>query len=50
MFHNLVPLLEVTTYSVHINACAHTTFNGGSPSDDMSPHHASENDFQQLYP
>jgi hypothetical protein len=50
MFHNSVPSLEVTTYSVHINACTHTTFNSGSPSKDMSPHHASENDFQQLYP
>jgi hypothetical protein len=50
MFHNLVPSLEVTTYSVHINTCTHTTFNNGSPSGDMSPHSESETDFKQLYP
>jgi hypothetical protein len=49
MFHNSVPLLEVTTYSAHIDTCAHTTFNNGSPSGDMSPHSESETDFKQLY-
>ncbi len=50
MFHNSVPLLEVTTYSVHIDACAHTTFTSSFPSGDISPHTALEPNFQQLYP
>ncbi len=50
MFHNLVPSEEVTTYSVHIDACAHTTFASGSPLGEISPHAASEREFQQLYP
>ncbi len=50
MFHNLVPSEEVTSYSVHINACAHTTFASGSPLGDISPHTALEREFQQLYP
>ncbi len=49
MFRNSMPSLEVTTYSVPIDACAHTTFNNGSPSRDMSPHFESETDFKQLY-
>jgi hypothetical protein len=50
MFHNPVPSLEVTTYSVHINAGAHTTFASGSHFEGISPHTALEQDFQQLYP
>jgi hypothetical protein len=50
MFQNLVPSEEVTTYSVHIDACVHTTFASGSPLGDISPHTALERDFQQLYP
>jgi hypothetical protein len=49
MFHNLVPSLEVTTYSVHVDADAHTTFTSGSPFGGISPE-ALEQDFQQLYP
>ncbi len=50
MFHNLVPSEEVTTYSMHIDPCAHTTFASGSPLGDISPHTALEREFQQLYP
>ncbi len=50
MFHNSVSLLEVATYSVHIDAGAHTTFTSGSPFGGISPHTALERDFQQLYP
>ena len=50
MFHDSVPSLEVTTYSVHINAGTHTTFTSGPPFGGISPHTAFERDFQQLYP
>jgi hypothetical protein len=38
MFHNSVPSMEVTTYSVHIDSGAHTTFTSGSPFGGISPH------------
>ena len=50
MFHNSVPSIEVTTYSVHIDAGAHTTFTSGSPFGGISPHTDFERDVQRLYP
>lgn len=50
MFHNSVTSMEVTTYSVHIDAGAHTTFTSGSPFGGISPHTEFERDFQRLYP
>jgi hypothetical protein len=50
MFQNLVPSEEITTYSVHIDAGAHTIFASGSPLGDISPLTALEREFQQLYP
>jgi hypothetical protein len=50
MFENLVPPEDITTYSVHIDACAHTIFASGYPVGDVLLLTALAQDFQQLYP
>jgi hypothetical protein len=50
MFHNSIPLVEVATYTVHIDACAYTTFNNSSLLGDMSLLSDSETEYQRLYP
>jgi hypothetical protein len=50
MFHNSIPLVEVATYSVHVDACAHTIFNDSSLLGNMSLHVDSETEYTQLYP
>ena len=50
MFHNLLPLVEVATQLVHVDACAHTTFHDDSLLGDRSMHFDSETEYKQLYP
>ncbi len=50
MFHNSIPSVKVATYSVHIDACTHTTFNDSSLLGDMSLLSDSETEYQWLYP
>jgi len=52
MFHNPIPSVEIPTYSVHVDACAHTTFRNSALSRDASfhLHNASKSEYRQLYP
>ena len=50
MFHNSPPSVEVATYSVHVDSCAHTTYHNSSLTGDMSMHLNSETEYKQLYP
>ena len=50
MFHNSIPLVEVATYSMHVDACNHTTFNDSSLSGHVSLLSVSETEYKQLYP
>jgi hypothetical protein len=50
MFHNSPPSVEVATYSVHVDSCAHTTYHDSSLTGDMSMHLNSETEYKQLYP
>jgi hypothetical protein len=52
MFHNLIPLVEIPTYSVHVDACAHTTFHNTALSREVSSliHDNPMSEHRQLYP
>jgi hypothetical protein len=51
MFHDFILLVEVATYSVHIDTCTHTTtFNDSSLLGDVSLLSDSETECKQLYP
>ncbi len=50
MFHDPIPLVEVLTFSVHVNACTHTMFHETSLLHDFSSHFDSESECKQLYP
>jgi hypothetical protein len=52
MFHNPIPLVEIPTYSIHVDACAHTTFHDAAISRDASSHlhNISKLEYRQLYP
>jgi hypothetical protein len=50
MFKNLAPPEDITTYSVHIDACAHTISTSGYPVGDVLLLTALAQEFQRLYP
>jgi hypothetical protein len=52
MFHNPIPSVEIPTYSIHVDACAHTTVQHSALSRDASFHllNVSQSEHRQLYP
>jgi hypothetical protein len=50
MFHNSIPSVKVATYSVHVDACTHTTFYNGFLLGNMSLQCTSKTEYKQLYP